>query len=169
MQVFHLRTSKHWLLFFVTRWWRQNDHPFCFLSVQKPVVKSYGAPCREVQRRAWLWKWGTGWLDRQAENLQTAAWTATAQKESEWCWLGRGLRALLETFSSTSFSVLSPKLTHMPYSTILTFTGWFAVKKTFAYLPLRNVTYLAFYINGNRFGDKVFQFKGKMLKCDCHK
>lgn len=55
-----------------------------FLSVQKQVVKSYGALSSEARKQAWPWKWGTGWLDRQAENRLMAAWTAIAQKESEW-------------------------------------------------------------------------------------
>ena len=71
-------------LWFATRWWWHNCHASCLLSVQKPAVKSSGAPSSEVQRRAWLWKWGTGWLGRRAENLRTAAWTAIARKESEW-------------------------------------------------------------------------------------
>ena len=155
---------------FVTWWWWQNYHLFCFLSLQKPEVKSYGALSREVQKQAWLWKWGTGWLDKRAENLPTAAWTATAQKESEWCWPSSGLlHASLQSSFSPCLSLLSQKLTRMLQGTALTFTGWFAVKKTFAYLPLRNVTCLAFYINGHRFGDKVFHFKGKILKYSCHK
>lgn len=125
---------------FVTWWWWQNYHLFCFLSLQKPGVKSYGALSREVQKQAWLWKWGTGWLDKQAENLPTAAWTATAQKESEWCWLSSGLHASLQSSFSPRLSVLSQKLTRMLWG-----TGWFAVKETFAYLPLRNVTCLAFF------------------------
>lgn len=86
---------------FVTWWWWQNYHLFCLLSLQKPEVKSYGALSREVQKQAWLWKWGTGWLDKQAENLPTAAWTATAQKESEWCWQSGGL---LHASLESSFS-----------------------------------------------------------------
>lgn len=33
-----------------------NLSPFCFLSVQKQEVKSYGALSKEVQKQAWLWK-----------------------------------------------------------------------------------------------------------------
>ena len=154
---------------FVTWWWWQNYHLFCLLSLQKPEVKSYGALSREVQKQAWLWKWGTGWLDKQAENLPTAAWIATAQKESEWCWQSGGLphASLESSFSPPSVFPSTPA--RMLCGTDLTVTGWFAAKKTFAYLPLRNVTLLAFYINGNRFGEKVFHFKGKMLKYNRHK
>ena len=119
---------------FVTWWWWQNYHLFCFLSLQKPEVKSYGALSREVQKQAWLWKWGTGWLDKRAENLPTAAWTATAQKESEWCWPSSGLlHASLQSSFSPCLSLLSQKLTRMLQGTALTFTGWFAVKKTFSW------------------------------------
>lgn len=112
--------------------------PLCFLSVQKQGVKSSGAPSSEAQKQDWLWKCGTGWPGRQAENPQMAAWTATAQKESEW---GRLCCVSLPPLPETTFS--------------------------FSLSASRNGIYLAFYTKGNRFGDKVFCFNGKMLKCNC--
>lgn len=86
-----------------------NLSPFCFLSVQKQEVKSYGALSKEVQKQAWLWKWGTGWLDRQAESLQMAAWTAIAQKESEWDGYKVHLFHAFLTIFSISLFLLSQK------------------------------------------------------------
>lgn len=80
----------------------RSSQASCFLSVQKQEVKSYGAPSREARKRAWLWKWGTGWLARQAENLPTAAWTAIARKESEW---GRPRAGVSPCLAGTIFSL----------------------------------------------------------------
>jgi hypothetical protein len=34
----------------------ENYDTFCFLSLQKQEVKSFGALSREAQRRAWQWR-----------------------------------------------------------------------------------------------------------------
>lgn len=159
----------HWLITFVTWWWWQNYHLFCLLSLQKLEVKSYGALSREVQKQAWPWKWGTGWLDKQAENLPTAAWTATAQKESEWCWQGGGL---LHTSLEPAFS---PPLCVSINANSHALWHWFnfhwliCCEENFCLPATEKCDTPGFYISGNRFGDKVFHFKGKMLKHNCHK
>lgn len=53
------------------------------LCLQKQEVRSYAVQSRGVQRRAWRWRWGAGWLVRPAGSPRTAAWTATAPRESK--------------------------------------------------------------------------------------
>lgn len=130
----HLRTfTPHRLIIFCRPAVGQNCHASCLLSVQRPAVKSCGAPSREVQKRGWPWKWGTGWPDRQAESLRTAAWTAIALKESEWGrpWCASPPCLACDPLLSLSLSLCFPqKLTHTLHSTICIFPGWFAAKRT---------------------------------------
>lgn len=63
--------------------------------MQKREVRSCGAPFRGVQRRAWRWRWGAGWLDRPVGSPPMGAWTATAQRESKSkgsCEVSRGFK-----------------------------------------------------------------------------
>lgn len=110
------------------------------------------------------------WMTRQASRESTDGSMNSYSSEGKWVMLAEQWSPpRLAAVFLLSLSLLSQTLTRMLRGTALTFTGWFAVKKTSAYLPLRNVTCLAFYINGHRFGDKVFHFKGKILKYSCHK
>lgn len=153
---FPLRTSECWLILLLPRWRRPSRHPFCFLSVQRQAVRSCGARCREAQRQAWPWRWGTGWLARRAGSPPTAAWTATAPKESEW---GRPPSAALRA----PLSPLSQKPPHALRSALLVFTDllWRERGSPATGIP-------GFLYPGPRSGDKMLGFNGKRLKGDFH-
>lgn len=53
------------------------------LCVQKQEVRSCAALFRGALRQAWQWRWGAGWLGKPAGSPPTAAWTATAPRESK--------------------------------------------------------------------------------------
>lgn len=83
-QLFSFAGSGCWPACSVTGQPWQNSDGFGFLFLQKQGVKSSGALSREARKPAWRWRWGTGWPGRPAGSPRTAAWTATAPKESEW-------------------------------------------------------------------------------------
>lgn len=97
------------------------------------------------------------WMTRQASRESTDGSMNSYSSEGKWVRLAvMCISCMLcprPSFLSHSLSFHQLAHSTAPFSFSLVDWLW---RGQFALLPLRNVTYLAFYIKGNRFGNKMF-------------